>query len=104
MFVGIEEPVADELGQVFTGAEAGVEANDFNSRRSFVFETVFHVIGVDFAVFGGEVGKFMKGGAGTVGIDGDEFFGIVGDAAGFIAGQNGSGVVAWKLKANAVAK
>lgn len=86
MFVGIEEPVADELSQVFTGAEAGVEANDFNSRGSFMFETVLHVIDIDFAVFGGEVGKFMKGGAGTVGIDGNELLGIVGDAAGLIAG------------------
>lgn len=104
LVVWVEEPVADELGEIFAGAETGVGSDDVDDFGSFMLETVFHVINVDFAVFGGKVGELVKGGAGTVGADGDEFFLETGDAAGLIAGQSGSRMVARKLEIEVVAE
>ncbi len=85
LFVGVEEPVAGEFGEIFAGTEAGVEADDADSARGFASEAVLHVVGVDLGVFGGEVGEFVDGGAGAWVGDDDCFYGVVGQPGGTVA-------------------
>lgn len=104
LVVWVEEPVADELGEVFAGAEAGVGPDDFDDFGGFMIEAVFHIIDVDRAVFGGEVGKLVKSGASGAGGNDDELFLKIGDAAGIVAGNDRSRVVARKLEIEVVAE
>lgn len=102
--IGVQLPVADKLGDIFAGVEAGIKTDERQDVLSFFIETSAEIIRIDVGALDNIVSELMESDL-RVGVgDGQKPVGVVGEADSFITVKFGaSRAVGGELKVNLVA-